>query len=149
MYEDDFCEDNIGLSSVFFYTADEYCAYFHNDSKKLPDEIGLLVFSDLKLEKEIRPIEGNPYEFTPIERTINISDVEDFLDKNKNFAAFSEAFGQPNAKGLHWTYYYEITDNDGSTQYFEIGVPDGKNIEYANIVGEFEFIRNILEEAEG
>ena len=67
VYEDDFCEDNIGLSSVFFYTADEYCAYFHNDSEKLPDELGLLVFSDLNLEKEIRPIEYNPYEFTPIE----------------------------------------------------------------------------------
>ena len=148
VYEDDFCEENVGLSSVFLYTADEYCALFHNDSEKLPDEFGLLVFSDLKLEKEIRPIEGNPYEFTPVERIINVSDVEDFLGKNKSFAEFTEAFGQPNAKGLLWTHYYKITDNDGPTQYFEIGVPDGENIEYANIVGEFEFIRNVLAEAE-
>ena len=149
VYEDDFCEEDVGLSSVYFYTADEYCAFFHNDSEKFPNELGLLVFSDLKLEKEIRPIEGIPHEFTPIERTINISDVEDFLDKNKSFTAFSEAFGQPNSQRSHRTYYYEITDNDGATQYFEIGVPDGKNIEYANIVGEFEFIRIILEEAKG
>ncbi len=149
VYEDDFFEENIGLSNVFFYTADEFCAFFHNDSEKLPDELGLLVFSDLKLEKEIRPIEGNPYEFTPIERTLNISDVENFLDKNKSLTEFIKVFGQPNAQGLLWTYYYEITENDGSVKYFEIGVPNSKDIEYVNIVGEFEFIRSILEQAKG
>ena len=149
VYEDDFCEENVGLSSVFFYTADEYCAFFHNDSEKLPNELGLLVFSDLKLERDIKPIEGIPYEFTPVERTINISDVEVFFDKNKSLTEFMEAFGQPNSQGLLWTYYYEITETDGSAKYLEIGVPDGENIEYANIIGEFEFIRSILEEAEG
>ena len=149
VYEDDFCEENVGLSSVFFYTADEYCAFFHNDSEKLPNELGLLVFSDLKLERDIKPIEGIPYEFTPVERTINISDVEVFFDKNKSLTEFMEAFGQPNSQGSLWTYYYEITETDGSAKYLEIGVPDGENIEYANIIGEFEFIRNIFEEAEG
>ena len=149
VYEDDFYEENVGLSSVFFYTADEYCAFFHNDSEKLPHELGLLVFSDLKLERDIKPIEGIPYEFTPVERTINISDVEVFFDKNKSLTEFMEAFGQPNSQGLLWTYYYEITETDGSAKYLEIGVPDGENIEYANIIGEFEFIRNILGEAEG
>ena len=149
VYEDDFCEENVGLSSVFFYTADEYCAFFHNDSEKLPNELGLLVFSDLKLERDIKPIGGIPYEFTPVERTINISDVEVFFDKNKSLTEFMEAFGQPNSQGSLWTYYYEITETDGSAKYLEIGVPDGENIEYANIIGEFEFIRSILEEAEG
>lgn len=149
VYEDDFCEENVGLSSVFFYTADEYCAFFHNDSEKLPNELGLLVFSDLKLERDIKPIEGIPYEFTPVERTINISDVEVFFDKNKSLTEFMEAFGQPNSQGSLWTYYYEITETDGSAKYLEIGVPDGENIEYANIIGEFKFIRSILEEAEG
>ena len=149
VYEDDFCEENVGLSSVFFYTADEYCAFFHNDSEKLPNELGLLVFSDLKLERDIKPIEGIPYEFTPVERTINISDVEVFFDKNKSLTEFMEAFGQPNSQDSLWTYYYEITETDGSAKYLEIGVPDGENIEYANIIGEFEFIRSILEEAEG
>lgn len=149
VYEDDFCEENVGLSSVFFYTADEYCAFFHNDSEKLPNELGLLVFSDLKLERDIKPIEGIPYEFTPVERTINISDVEVFFDKNKSLTEFMKEFGQPNSQGSLWTYYYEITETDGSAKYLEIGVPDGENIEYANIIGEFEFIRSILEEAEG
>ena len=107
------------------------------------------MFSDLKLERDIKPIEGIPYEFTPVERTINISDVEVFFDKNKSLTEFMEAFGQPNSQGSLWTYYYEITETDGSAKYLEIGVSDGENIEYANIIGEFEFIRSILEEAEG
>jgi len=41
--------------------------------------------------------------------------------------------------------YYETTD-DGLTKYLEIGAPDGEEITYANIVGEFEYIRCIPEE---
>ena len=57
-------------------------------------------------------------------------------------------FGEPNAIGVLWTYYYEVTENDGITKYVEIGVPNNDEIEYANIVGEFEFIKCILEENE-
>lgn len=148
IYEDDFSEENIGLNSVFFYTADEYCAFWHDDNEKYPDDIGLLVFSDLKLEKEVRPIERWPYEFTPMERRISVTDVEDFFEKSKSLSEFIEVFGLPNAKGELWTYYYEITEIDGSTKYLEIGAPDGEKITYANIVGEFEYIRGILEEPE-
>ena len=78
IYEDDFSEENVGLNRVFFYTADEYCAFWHDDDPKHPDDVGLLVFSDLKLEGEVRPIEEWPYEWTPAERKISVSDVEDF-----------------------------------------------------------------------
>ncbi|MBE6559316.1 MAG: DUF5104 domain-containing protein [Ruminococcaceae bacterium] len=148
IYEDDFSEENVGLNRVFFYTADEYCAFWHDDSAKYPDDIGLLVFSDLKLGKKVRPIERWPYEFTSMDRTISVSDVEEFLEKNKSVAEFSETFGMPNAKGDLWTYYYEITDADGTIQYLEIGAPDGDEITYANIVGEFEYIRCIFEKIE-
>ena len=148
IYEDDFSEENIGLNRVFFYTADEYCVFWRDNNEKYPDDIGLLVFSDLKLEKEVRPIARWPYEFTSLERRINVIAVEDFLEKSKSLSEFNEAFGLPNAKGALWTYYYEITDIDGSTKYLEIGAPDGEKITYANIVGEFEYIRCILEEPE-
>ncbi len=145
IYEDDFAEDNIGLNRVFFYTSDEYCALFHND-KQLPDDIGLVVFSNLKLENEVRPIEGQPYEFTAIDRKIYASDVENFLNKNRNLDEFYNKFGLPNAKGILWTYYYEITETDGTTKYLEIGCPNGDEIAYANIVSEFEFIRSVIKE---
>ena len=148
IYEDDFSKENIGLNRVFFYTADEYCVYFHNDEEKMPNDNGLLVFSDLKLSNEIIPIEGFPYEFSPIERTIKTSDIERFLESNKSFSEFKEMFGEPNAIGALWTYYYEVTENDGFTKYVEIGVPNNDEIEYANIVGEFEFIKCILEKNE-
>ena len=57
------------------------------------------------MEKEIRPIEGYPYEFTPVERTLNISDVEFFLDKNKSlFILLSNAYH----KGLKKMSLYAI-----------------------------------------
>ncbi len=148
IYEDDFSEENIGLNSVFFYTADEYCAFWHDDNAKYPDDIGLVVFSDLKLEKEVRSIERWPYEFTSIERKMSIIDVEKFLEESKSVAEFNKRFGLPNAQGVRWAYFYEITETDGTTKYLEIGTPDGDEITYANIVGEFEYIRCILEEIE-
>jgi len=148
IYEDDFSEKNIGLNSVFFYTADEYCAFWRDDNEKHSDEIGLLVFADLELEKEVKPIEGMPYEFTSMERRISVSDVEAFLKKSKSVSDFQKTFGMPNAKGDLWTYYYEIIETDGTTQYLEIGTPNRDEITYANIVGEFEYIRSILKESE-
>ena len=105
IYEDDFSEKNIGLNKVFFYTADEYCAFWHDENSQYPEDIGLLVFSDLNFEKEIRPIESFPYEYTSIEREISVSDVEDFLETSKSFTEFNEVFGSPNAKGKvkRWT----------------------------------------------
>jgi hypothetical protein len=83
-----------------------------------------------------------------MERRISVTDVEDFFEKSKSLSEFIEVFGLPNARGELWTYYYEITEIDGSTKYLEIGAPDGEKITYANIVGEFEYIRGILEEPE-
>ncbi|MBQ2988343.1 MAG: DUF5104 domain-containing protein [Clostridia bacterium] len=142
IYEDDVSKENIGVHSVFFYTADEYCAFWNNE--KYPDDTGLLVFSDLKLEKEVRPIERWPYEFTPVERKIRVSDVEEFLKTSKSVTKLRETFGLPNAKGALGTYYYEITETDGTIQYLEIGAPNGDEITFVKIVGEFEYIRRVL-----
>lgn len=144
IYEDDFSKETIGLNRVFFYTADEYCAFFHDENAKYPDDIGLLVFSDLKLEKEIRPIEGIPYEYTPVERTITETDINVFLASNRSWGDFTEVFGAPNAQ-CSLRAYYEITDSDAEPQYFEIGVFEDE-ITYIHVVSDFEFIKCILEE---
>ena len=130
---------------MFFYTADEYCAFYHDENAKYPDDIGLLVFSDLKSEKEIRPIGGLPYEFTPVERTFTETDMDVFLESNRSWADFNEVFGTPNAKDSLRSYY-EVTETGGDRQYFEIGVV-GDEIVYVNVVGDFEFIKSIVEEA--
>lgn len=144
IYEDDFLPDNIGLNRVFFYTADEYCNDFHNDVERSSD-IGLSVFADLKLEKEVRCINGLPYEFTQTEQNVTVSEAEEFLSLNRSFDDFATNFGLPNCKDTLGRYYYEIKDNNGETVYLELATRDGEII-YANIVGEFEYVRSVLEE---
>ena len=114
----------------------------------MPDDVGMLVFSDLKLENEVRPINQSPYEFVKIDRTVNIADVESFLSLNKSFDEFKNAFGQPNANGALWTYFYEVKEKDGTLKYLELGVSNSNTIIYANVVGDFEFVRVIFEENE-
>lgn len=148
VYEDDFSKENIGVNRIFFYTADEFCAFFHNSTATMPDDVGMLVFSDLKLENEVRPINQSPYEFVKIDRTVNIADVESFLSLNKSFDEFKNSFGQPNANGALWTYFYEVKEKDGTLKYLELGVSNSNTIIYANVVGDFEFVRVIFEENE-
>ena len=64
VWEDDYDAQNLGLRSVYVYTADEYCAFFHDEEAASPEEAGLLVFADLELEREVRAIEGLPYAYT-------------------------------------------------------------------------------------
>ena len=145
IYEDDFNADNIGLNRVFFYTADEYSNYYHDENADEPTDIGLLVYAEQELQKEVRCINMFPYEFTPTEENLKLSEVEDFLKVSTDFAEFTSKFGQPNATNSHLAYYYEIQEADGNTVYLEVGVDNGKII-YSNLVGEFEYIKCILEE---
>ena len=152
VYEDQANEDNIGVESIAFFTADEYCAWFHDDENKTNDlsvdifDDGLSVYADLKLEGEIRPIHGIPHEFTSIRRIITASEVDAFIDDNKNITDFVARFGEPNARcgEYHYTYFYELLDDDGRVQYLELGVSYNE-ITYASIVSDFKFIRSIYD----
>jgi hypothetical protein len=55
-------------------------------------------------------------------------------------------FGQPNAVDTPWWYWYEVEAESGHRRYLEICAENGIII-YANVVGEFEWIRSILREA--
>lgn len=146
VYVDDFDNENIGISRVSFFTADEYCLHFHNDDRNISEDLGLLVFADQLLDKEVRPINRYPYAYTPTEQMINAAEVEEFLKSNRSWADFTAKFGQPNVDTSIWSYYYyEISGTGGERQYLQIRASEDE-IEYVSIVGEFEFIRTILDE---
>ena len=140
VYEDDFERENVGLRRVFFYTADEYYVFRHTDGAKRPDRTGLLVFSDRKAEKEVRPINQYPRAFTPSDRKISVSEAEEFLKTSRSIAEFTEAFGMPNAKE-HQTLYYELTEADGTAVYLELQTEGREVAVSAHLVGPFEYIR--------
>lgn len=145
IYQDDFSPDNVGFNRVYFYTADEYCRFYHSD-ETYPSDIGLYVFSEHKFDNPVRCINNYPYEFKSFDRSITSREVEGFLNSSRQTDAFVARFGEPNAKDTYGNFYYEIADNDGSTVYLELGI-ENNEILYANLLGKFQFIRIIVEES--
>lgn len=144
-YEDDIDEDNIGFESVYFYTLDEYCAYYHS-TEETHNAPGLLVFAERELENEVRIIERFPYEYTNIDRKLYSANIEAFLGRNKNFDDFVKNFGEPNAESDGSMYFYEVIDRDGSNAYIKLAVLEDKKIEYADVCTEFDYVRSIFED---
>ena len=145
--------DNIGVESIAFFTADEYCAWFYDDESKTNDlsvdifDDGLSVYAERTLENDVIPINRFPYEFIPIERTINVSDVKSFINDNKSMADFKARFGEPNAKDESYAvaeYFYELPNSNGEARYLKLGVIDGR-ISYASIVGNFDYVESIYD----
>ena len=153
VYEDQANWDNIGVESIAFFTADEYCAWFYDDESKTNDlsvdifDDGLSVYAERTLENDVIPINRFPYEFIPIERTINVSDVKSFINDNKSMADFKARFGEPNAKDESYAvaeYFYELPNSNGEARYLKLGVIDGR-ISYASIVGNFDYVESIYD----
>lgn len=144
VYEDDIDEDNIGFESIYFFTLDEYCAYFHSEEEAYDDD-GLLVFSERRLENEVRIIECLPYEYKTVDRKLYSENIKTFLNSNKNFDDFVEAFGEPNAKDeITFEHFYELSDSNCEARYLKLGVIDGR-ISYASIVGNFDYVESIYD----
>ncbi len=141
VYEDDGQPDNIGLSRVCFYTADEYCLSFTEESE--PEKaLGLEVFSERKVEGEIRCINRVPYEFRQEKDGLLLSDIKAFLKESVDYSAFTENFGTP---GNNFFYtYYEAIGEDDKVVFLELDIVDNK-ICYAAIYDEFSYIETVLE----
>lgn len=146
VYVDERNPDNVGLERVRVYTADEYCVYYAGEDFSDPGEPGLTVYAEMQLDTQVRCIQSHPYGFTPTDGFVDLESAEAFLHSNSDWNAFQTKFGQPNAVDeprLHW---YEVEAENGQKRYLEICAENGKII-YANVVGEFEWIRSILREA--
>ncbi len=145
IYQDDFAPENVGLNCVHFYTADEYCIFYHAENSEVPLDIGLSVYAQQVLDTEVRCIQSYPYAFVPYERDLNLPEMESFIEKNRDLEAFTNLFGMPNAQGDLGTCYYALNGADGVSVYLELGT-QGNKIIYANLVDDLEYIRSILEE---
>lgn len=145
VYVDEESADNVGIKQVAVYTADEYCAYFAKADFSMEREVGLSIYAELRLESQIRCIDGIPYAFTPKQQVVNLREAEQYICANTDWNGFLEKFGQPNAvDDLCW-FYYEVEPQGGERQYLQICAQEGTII-YAKLLGEFSHIRTILEE---
>lgn len=145
VYEDDFCEDNIGVSTIEIYTADEYYMYFNTEDEILSKQIGFYFFKERELDADIISINGVPREYTYIDREIGYCDARDFIETNKSLSDFMKKYGLPNAQDDMGIYFYEVTFDGVAPVYIEIGFVNDEII-YANLVGSIEHYITIIEE---
>lgn len=151
VYEDDFHTDNIGISCIEFYTADEYCIYYHSDEPKATQKLGFHLFADKVLENHVISINNLPYEYVYIDREISLKDIKTFLNSNRNYSDFVAKFGEPNASQpedlVDWyLVYYEVFVDGVAPVYVEICVYRSSEIQYANLVNSTSHLAVILEE---
>lgn len=141
MYENDEDEDQIGITSVIFFSDDDYCdlRYDEDHSRKIPEDIGLHVYNECSLDCEIRSIGGYPYQYTSVDRVLDEEEVKKFLQESNCYTDFVDHFGEPNAINIF--YCYELPDEDGQPRYLELGVYEEKDQVYsAAVYDDFEWL---------
>ena len=130
IYRNTLDESGTGIAFAEFFTADEYL--FLRDGEKFKEAPGLTVHAERTAECEIRAIDGNAFEYTRMERTIDIEEVKSFLKNNRKTEDFLERFGEPNAEDIY--LYYELPSENGKPRYLRI---DSGRISYACITDDF------------
>lgn len=147
MYRNDADEDQVGISQLLFYSAEEFYLLHSDENRHYPDEAGLFVYDEYTLEGEIRSINGWPCRFTPIDRVIDEEEVKVFLDRSNLYSEFVEQFGEPNGGDSYLYYYYELQPENGQPRYLEMSVEERSNkIVYAAVVDNFGWLYKIWEE---
>ena len=143
MYEH-YDENQIGITLLEFYTADERCAWLESDDKQ-SEYKGLYLYAEKNLECDIRTIDGRPRRYTPTNQTINVEEVRDFLKSSCSFSGFVERFGEANAKSpIVEYYYYELPKEKGEPRYLLVCEHDGE-IYGVTIVDDFKFVELVWE----
>lgn len=150
VYEDDFCADNIGISCIEFYTADEYCIYYHSDDSKVAEALGFHLYSEKTLENPVISINNSPYEYVYIDREISLMEIKSFFKTNTSYEDFVATFGHPNASqpvdNTNWyLVYYEIFVDSAAPVYLEICVYGSSEIQYANLVNSTSHLEVVIE----
>ncbi len=143
MYEN-YDENQIGITQLDFYTADEFCLLREGYNKRIKNE-GLHIYAENNLECEIRTIDSYPLRYTQTNYPINIKEVKEFIKSSCSFPEFVDRFGEANAKSpVVNYYYYELTKENDEPRYLCIG-EHNEIIDSITIVDDFKFIEMIWE----
>ncbi len=145
MYENTFDEQQIGITQMDFYTADEFCMIFYDTDKQFVEITGLNVHADVAIDKEIRCIESVPFMFDASTEPLNIAEVRNFFKNSDSFSEFTRQFGHPNAENLSVCYVLQ-TEGD-RPRYLNIVVV-GDTICSATVVNDLEYIETIYKDGQ-
>ena len=143
--KDDNNSDNVGISTLVFYTIDEYYT-FRESEKKTTLNKGLFVYTDLKLDYQLTCIQNHPYRFTPTDKKTNLEEAEAFLRSDSGYDALIRKFGSPNATDSLPNYivcFYEI-EGDGATLYLGVSYTYGE-LSRAFVCSDRAHVRTIIQ----
>ena len=116
--KDEADEGNVGIKSVFFATEKVQANEAFRDELERGD--GLTVAADCPGDYETRRIGDSAYIFTPTDRSLSPEELTAFLQADRDWAAFLDRFGPPNAESWPSSYYYELLPEDGQPRYAHI-----------------------------
>ena len=143
IYENTFDEEQIGITQLEFYTADELCIVWYDDNAKIVESVGLEVRAEKTLDTVIRCIGGRPLKYSSTTSALDIDEVNEFFKTSTVFADFNSRFGPPNAENIY--YYYNLPEENGKPRYLQIGTNDDGTIYGANIVDDFKYVETVFD----
>ena len=126
-YQCDPDPEKIGITTLTFYTADEWSLMMYDEESNWDDSLGLTVYAEKALDGEWRCIYGDPIQYTPRE-AINPDEAVAQLEKTDSFSAFKAAFGEP--AGSHIYHYYPLPDEEGEQRWLCVGAVEDEDWVY-------------------
>lgn len=146
MYRNDSDKEQIGVTRIALFSENYYCAIKYGDKDAVfPDNESISVLMEYPMDSEVRAIDGNPYKYIEIERTLTKEKVISFFETSNKYSKFIEQFGEPNAANIY--YMYELLSEENKLYYLRLGVNERTDSIYnASIVDEFGYVETLWKE---
>ena len=126
-YQCDLDPEKIGITTLTFYTADEWSLMMYDEESNWDNSLGLTVYAEKTLDGEWRCIYGDPIQYAHRE-AINPDEAVAQLEKTDSFSAFKALFGEP--AGSHIYHYYPLPDEDGEQRWLCVGAVEDEDWVY-------------------
>lgn len=149
MYENTVDEDEIGITQLDFFTAEEYCICYHGNGVGLTDDPGVNIHAEKAVDGEVHCIESFPRILDTRKELLDANRVRSFLKSNQSYSDFSAQYDEPNSAEIFtenetW-YYYKLFPESGNTRYL-ILYTTGDRIYEATVVDHFRYIDSLYSE---
>jgi len=103
---DDFDKKNEGIHWLDISTEDAYNSQYFVPFTKWNSEPGFYYQDSIEKRNDIMWIEGQPWRYTPYDRTLTSDDLLAVVEKNDDFQNFVTIIGEPNCSWTIYEYYY-------------------------------------------
>lgn len=114
------------------------------ESFQQPSEDGMYIDAYTGTDYQTRRLNGFPYIWTDVERTLTEAEMTAVILANPTITAVQEAFGQPNSVDIG--YYYQLADENGEERYARLYANDDGSLQSADIISGTDWVRPLYDE---